>query len=206
MSRKTCGACRRPIKSCLCGFIQSQNTKLPVLIVQHPDESNHPFTTAYLASLGASSVQLCCALDLTEQQCRSLLHLNPADDLALLYIDHHYDEHDARTIDCLVPESIDLIADLSGLVVLDGTWRNTRELLLRNTWLATLTTLSLKNLEQSEYTIRKGEDNTVCTLEAIDRLLRIASPKFQSDLYLRPMRELVRQQDQFRLGASSSNS
>lgn len=202
MAREKCSACHRPNKNCLCSFIQRQLTELPVLIVQHPDESHHPFTTSYLASLGASSVQLCCALDLTERQCRSLLQVSSVDELALLYIDHHYDEHDAVTIDCLDPLSSTPIAKISALVVLDGTWRNTRELLLRNQWLTRLTTLSLENLGKSEYAIRKGTDDTVCTIEAIAKLFRLIEPNFQLDTYLKPMRELVRQQDHFQLKAN----
>ncbi len=177
---------------------------MPILIVQHPDESSHPFTTSYLASLGASSVGLCCALDFTELQCRSLLQVGSVDELALLYVDHHYDEHDTITIDCLNPDLYAALGDISGLLVLDGTWRNTRELLLRNPWLTTITTLSLKNLDKSEYTIRKGTDDTVCTIEAIATILSMLCPNFERETYLRPMRELVCQQNEFQTRSATN--
>lgn len=204
MARKKCNACHRPIERCLCGFIQPQHTNLPILIVQHPDESLHPFTTSYLAHLGASSVRLCCAIDLTEFQCRSMLQVTSVDQLALLYIDHHYDEHEALTIDCMQAVSSDRIDKISALVVLDGTWRNTRELLLRNQWLTRLTTLSLENFDKSEYIIRKGTGDTICTIEAIANLLRLIQPSFQPSAYLEPMRELVRQQTYFQFKADQN--
>lgn len=200
MAREKCRACQRPLKNCLCSFVFRQSTELPILIVQHPDESKHPFTTSFLATLGASSVRLCCALDISESQCRSLLQLNSVDELALLYVDHHYNEHQTVVIDCSSPASRALIGKVSGLVVLDGTWRNTRELMLRNKWLTKLTTISLASFGESEYVIRKGEANTICTIEAIANLFHVLHPDFQLDTYLRPMRELVRQQNDFQAG------
>lgn len=208
MARKKCEDCHRPTSHCLCSFIDRQLTKLPILIFQHPDESNHPFTTAYLADLGASSVQLRCGLSIDETECKDLLGLSSLDKLALLYAPHHYEDHETIRVDCSSADSA-LSASISGLIVLDGTWRNTRELLLRNTWMAKLAVLNLENAGVTEYTVRKNvKDNAVSTIEAVGKSLVLCDPEFMLDTYLAPMRELVRQQLQFKTfsGTDDTNS
>ena len=207
MKRKKCSRCHRPVSHCLCSYIVGQPTKLPILIVQHPDEAGHPFTTSYLATLGATSVHLISAMDVSEQQCLNLLQISPDTQLALLYTDHRYAEHETIVLDCNAHISPTLATNVGALIVLDGTWRNTRELMLRNHWLASLTILELKNPGVSEYTVRKvgadsgqvGDSTPVCTIEAISRVLSVVEPDFQLDLYLQPMRELMRQQARFKV-------
>jgi DTW domain-containing protein YfiP len=173
--------------------------------VQHPDEASHPFTTSYLATLGAASVHFISAMDVSEQKCLNLLQISPDTRIALLYTDHRYAEHETIVLDCDAHLSPILATNVGALIVLDGTWRNTRELMLRNHWLASLTTLELKNPGVSEYTVRKvgadsgqvGDSTPVCTIEAISRVLSAMEPDFQPDLYLQPMRELMRQQALF---------
>lgn len=206
MRRAKCSQCHRPISHCLCAHIVGQSTKLPILILQHPDEKVHPFTTSYLAALGASSVQLISALDISQQKCLSLLNIPSERQLALLYTDHRYADHETVAFDCDSRLSPTITANVRAMIVLDGTWRNTRELMLRNNWLASLTTIELKNPGTSEYTVRKVgvgreqvcESTPVCTIEAISRVLSVMEPDFQPDLYLEPMRELVRQQARFK--------
>ena len=205
MKRAKCNDCHRPLKHCLCACIDGQPTRLPILIVQHPDEAVHPFTTSYLAALGATSVQLISSKDISEQQCMNLLKLRSGELLALLYTRHRYAPHETITVDCEMPMPEALTKEISALIVLDGTWRNTRELILRNEWLARLKTLELLNPGASEYTIRKagsetgqaGEGAAVCTIEAVARVLSLVEHDFEPDRYLRPFRELVRRQEQF---------
>jgi len=192
MARATCEYCARPASHCLCASVTLQPTNLPVLILQHIDESTHPFTTARIAELGATSVHRCDGLDFCQQALQARLSALGARSPVLLYKVHHYDEH--RTFNLDLASSVPSKAghEFDALLVLDGTWRNTRELILRNEWLSRLPVLTLQNTPETEYTIRSNsEGGTLSTIEAISAVLSVFEENFCSDSYLKPLRTML---------------
>ena len=206
-TRTYCQRCKRPQKNCLCSALEQQITHTPILIAQHEDERSHPFTTSYLASEGASSVCLQNAESLDALCTYQHLACTEEKPPYLVYVEHDYHSHQTFELNCsddldtrVSANSPELLSQLTegSFIVLDGTWRNTRELMLRHAWLATLPILKLSQLPPSIYAIRKSQkEGSVSTIEAISYLLAALEPRFDRALYLRPLKELVEQQQAF---------
>jgi len=189
---------------CLCECLSLQTTTLPVFLFQHTDESSHPYTTAKLASLGATSITMQVGVTLDQSIFLDWLSEHDVQRPVLLYPPHNYAQtHNAQStpsVNQRLEKSIALTNQpFDGVVVLDGTWRNTREMLLSNPFLCLLPTLSLQASYESEYVIRKStKAGGLSTIEAIAELLSIEK-SFDRDAFLKPMRTLVNQQLRFRM-------
>jgi DTW domain-containing protein YfiP len=209
MAREQCGRCRRPQSHCLCAFIAVQSTHTPIYILQHSDEYSHPFTTSRIATMGASSARLFSGIDFPEVYFAGLSR-GP---LYLLYDAHNYQDRDTAK-DVVIqggglegfvnvtrtnaPSEPSPALDKASVIVLDGSWRNTRELLLRNNWLTRLPLITLSNSPKSIYSVRKsGREGGVATIEAISALLVNLEPTFDQDQYLSPLRHMLEQQRQY---------
>ena len=179
-------------------------TSFPIVICQHPDESAHPFTTSRIAQLGATSVQCSVGLDIDEQGIMDLFKHHRASSVALLYTNHSYGQHESFVIDFeqlskpLANALTKFTEMIDGLIVLDGTWRNTREIMLRNAWLAELPTLTLTGLPKSLYSIRKtSKESVVSTLEAVACVLELTESDFDVNTFQAPLRALVELQKNY---------
>jgi DTW domain-containing protein YfiP len=178
---------------------------MPILLLQHSAEAKHPFTTSRLAALGIDNAALLTGKVFPVAMCLSILTRFSAKRPCLLYFDHNYssggDQHSTarRYTEWLLgasgPVLFRLPEQCDALVVLDGTWRNTRELMLLNPWLATLPVLGLAGSSQSEYVLRKSQHQAgLSTIEAIGHVLYCTQAGFDLDAFLRPLRALVEQQ------------
>ena len=84
------------------------------------------------------------------------------------------------------------LSRFDAVILLDGTWRNTREILHKNTWLHTLPTMALKNVGASRYRIRKApQENALATIEAVSKLLSVLDKKFDQDIFLKPFNRMI---------------
>lgn len=159
MSRLYCHICHLPQSACLCAHVSPQPCPLPVLILQHPLEAKHAKSTVPLLRLALPDIRL----EITE-------HLDPLPPPAkgrwwLLY-------PDAQALDVDAEAATLPMADIGGLVVLDGTWRKTRRLLHLNPWLRELPALSFSRAPASDYAIRKGPGGqALSTLESLAHVL-----------------------------------
>ncbi|MDX1453232.1 MAG: tRNA-uridine aminocarboxypropyltransferase [Oleiphilaceae bacterium] len=182
MSRAICRQCMRPQSVCVCGLIRQQNNHLPIIILRHVDERRHPLNTARLARAGLRSCQCLDGLDFPQEK---LKHELPPDWLrapALLYPGGE----DARAS---ITESI------TALLVLDGTWRNTRELLLRNPWLHDVPKVSIAAAPASRYRLRKAAGtNSLATIEAVGHVLATTDAAFDLDRLLYPFEVMIERQ------------
>jgi DTW domain-containing protein YfiP len=129
--------------------------RIPVLILQHPAEICQAKGTVRL--LGLSLRQ--CRVEVGEVFEPERLGLEWLAHAALLYPDAS-PEHGA-------PSLADSTASPSGLVVLDGTWRDSRRMLRLNPWLRHLPRLALVPTGPSRYRIRRAtRPDHLSTLEA----------------------------------------
>lgn len=159
MSRLYCHLCHLPQSACLCAHVSPQPCPLPVLILQHPLEARHAKSTVPLLRLALPDIRL----EVTEQ----LAPLPPPAKGRwwLLY-------PDAQALDLDAEATTMPIADIGGLVVLDGTWRKTRRLLHLNPWLQELPRLSFSQAPAGRYVIRKGPGGqALSTLESLAHVL-----------------------------------
>lgn len=154
--RPVCPACLRPHSVCICQWVRPVAHTTQVLILQHPQEVGHAKNSARLLhlSLQHSTLLVGDVSDDPDPPPQPRLHtllLYPSSDPAQPVVTQ---PDPARS------------APLR-LVVLDGTWRQSRAMLRQNPWLQRLPRLSLDDVPPSRYAIRKAHSpGQLSTLEA----------------------------------------
>lgn len=180
MPRVRCACCERPQSVCVCREISSQSNILPVVVIQHPDEKHHPLNTARLACRGLERAVLLTGLHWTPDTLAEHLPAGWLSHAALLYpgmSDGHLESRQGS---------------LSALIVLDGTWRNTRELLLCNSWLGGLPRIALRHERESAYRIRKAQRaDALSTIEAVGLAMQARQQSFDLGRYLHPFDAMI---------------
>ncbi len=151
MSRPRCPRCERPLAGCLCACIRPVDNAVPLLILQHPDEARQAKGTAGL-------LQHC--LQRCERRVGEAFSPPPDDGHPLLLL---YPPDPERPPEPAFPAS----GLPPRLVLLDGTWRQSRQLLRASPWLQALPRLTLTGAPPSRYAIRKAHAaHQLSTLEA----------------------------------------
>ena len=149
--RPHCLRCARPLAGCLCACIRPLDNAAPLLILQHPDEARQAKGTAGL-------LELC--LSRCERLVGEQFAPPPPDDHPLLLL---YPPDPARP----EPPATASGPVLPRLVLLDGTWRQSRQLLRASPWLQDLPRLALSATPCSRYAIRKAHaPHQLSSLEA----------------------------------------
>ena len=170
--RAHCAICLRPKSSCICRWITPVANQVEVVILQHPREVDRAKGTARLLHLSLAHSRLIVGEQFEEAAVRSLLtqasegrEADGSMQVLLLY------PHTPLDQTLLAPpvwgtEGLTPPSQLR-LVVLDGTWRESRKLLHLNPLLQSLPRLPLRELPDSRYLIRKAQrSHQLSTLEA----------------------------------------
>jgi len=176
--RPICAMCARPQTACICQWITPTAHSVEVVVLQHPLEVNNPKGSARLLCLSLQHSHLVTGEVFDESTLQALLtqplpsqseahRAGHAKHAVLLYPDT---PQYAQTLAVPPPR---LSADLSSdpaqlrLIVLDGTWRKSRKMLLLNPLLQQLARLPLRDMPASHYLIRKAHrPDQLSTLEA----------------------------------------
>lgn len=145
MARAVCPRCERPVSTCLCATLPSPPLahRTELLILQHPAEAGHAKNTTALLTLGLQSARLLRG---------EVFDANVAQPGAAL----------------LYPGEGEAAAPQHGsqLILLDGSWRQSRRLLAANPWLAALPRLALP-AQPGRYALRRAHrSGQLSTLEA----------------------------------------
>jgi len=137
-----CPRCGKPETLCVCQDIQPIDNKIALLILQHPQEQDKALGTARLTALhfknavfktGLSWSSLTKALGRAADPKRwATLYLGSADP-AMLAPGQSVVALDAKGH--LLPIQEMALADIEGVIVLDGTWSQAKTLWWRNAWL-----------------------------------------------------------------------
>jgi DTW domain-containing protein YfiP len=180
--RVTCLACRRPQSVCYCAHVTPMDTRTRVLLLQHPRERDVPIGTARMASLCLRNAELHVGLRWpgTEAVARALS--DPSRPAALLYPG---------------PGAVDVMsrppAGPVTLVVVDGTWSQTRKVVRDNPALASLPRYAFEPPSPSEYRIRSEPHPAyVSTIEALAYVLgALEGDPVPFRALLRPVRAMV---------------
>lgn len=179
MPRPQCSRCVRPVHHCLCPLIPAVDSRVRVLILQHPSEASHALNTARLAALGLTNARLLVGE-----------HFEPALFPSGSYL--LFPGDDATPV-----ESWRGTGCVEQLVVPDGTWRKARKLLHLNPHLAALPRVSLSVGLVSRYRVRKAPmPGALSTLEAIVTTLNTLEDTERFDALLRPFDALIEGQIQ----------
>lgn len=145
MPRAACARCERPALTCLCATLPAPPLahRTELLILQHPAEAGHAKNTAALLTLGLQRARL------LRGEVFDTSLASPG--TALLYPGEGA---------AAVP------TEVTQLILLDGSWRQSRRLLAANPWLAELPRLHLPE-QPARYAIRRAHLlGQLSTLEA----------------------------------------
>ncbi len=170
LNRRVCVKCGRAADSCYCHLIVSlNNCFVPVVILRHSDEVKKPLGTARIAKLSLTHCQLIDGVDYSDSlEFQSLINRAEPARLALLYPGINATPLQPLNLDKMKArvEGGDNCGDFT-LIVVDGTWRNTREILLANPILQSIPKVTM-SFPVSRYTVRKGPaEECVSTIEAL---------------------------------------
>lgn len=162
--RPTCARCRRPASVCYCAHVTRIETRTRVVILQHPRERDVPIGTARMASLCLPNSELHVGIDWHEALVRGPLATTLNDPLrpaALLY-------PGAGALDVMQTPPAGPVT----LVVVDGTWSQTKKVIQKNPLLAALPRYAFTPPRPSDYRIRMEPDAAyVSTIEALVHVL-----------------------------------
>jgi len=218
-SGRYCATCYKARPACICVWLKPQKTRLATFIIQHPDEQLKPIGTARIAELGLDKVKLTVGLEHSSESILKTLKSLGANKPALLYSQafpsspvhyvldferfdsNRFEFNNSASVDnsafidnpTIIDESI--LANVDSLILLDGTWRNTREILLLNDWLKLLPVISLKGVGESQYKIRKAQTaGALATIEALAKVIMVMDKSVSLPDFLRPFEKMIEYQ------------
>lgn len=152
--RPRCPRCERPARSCLCGWTQPIDNRVPVLVLQHPLEVQHPKGSARLLTRSLSRCECWVGERFDPDQLATWIGTDGA--AALLY-----------PATQLGPTPPAAPARVDRLVLIDATWRKSLKMLLAEPQLQALPRLALQAVPPSRYRIRPARrEDQRSTLEA----------------------------------------
>ncbi|MFV3075938.1 tRNA-uridine aminocarboxypropyltransferase [Niveispirillum fermenti] len=169
-----CATCGKPDDLCLCASLVPERTRLKLLILQHPQEQDVELGTARLLAgqiegaivkVGLSWPSLSKLLGRQVDPKRwGVLFMGSKEEVAKV-------PRGAIAIfgrKDVLPDSDLILADLEGIVLIDGTWAQAKTLWWRNAWLLKLRRMVIHPDFRSAYgNVRKEpRRESVSTLEA----------------------------------------
>jgi DTW domain-containing protein YfiP len=159
--RAICARCRRPESVCYCRHLTSIPTSTRIVLLQHPRERDVAIGTARMASLCLPNAELHVGVRWSGSEAIARALGDPTRPAALLY-------PGAGAIDVVAHPPRGPIT----LVVVDGTWWQTKKLVRENPELAALPRYAFTPPSPSEYRIRREPDDAyVSTIEALVHVL-----------------------------------
>jgi len=192
MARHVCEQCLKAKAACICDWVSPISNQTRVVILQHPDETKKALGTARIASLCLDNVELRVGIDFSNDPLFKSLVSDSRHCAAVLYpSDKAINLNDWM-------EGSPLFNDLERanayktLIVLDGTWRNTREIMLSNKSLKDMLKVKLSSNKSSAYRIRKAPmAESLSTVEAISLSLNILEPETQVEPMLNCFKKMI---------------
>lgn len=187
--RARCNECQRPLSVCLCSDIVVGSAPLPILVLQDPREAKHPLSTTPLLIASIKNARVIVGdvfsiNDITKIMSQlsdgSISDDIELDDVGLVYPSEGIQkEHDNSD-------------DIKCLILLDGTWKHVKKILLNNPWLKDLRRVALYPDLPSEYRIRHTQvPHSVSTFEAALLASKKVDSTFNPDPHLKVLRKMV---------------
>lgn len=172
-----CKTCFKPEWACICGDVQSIAIKTQVLILQHPQEPGEYLGTASLLAAALPDATLKVGLSWPNL---SKAWGKPAEqkNWGVLFLGTAKTSHAKSSQNAVslmdrkgnpLSDSMAQLRGLSGIVALDGNWRQAKTLWWRNSWLLKLKRIVLSPTSPSLYGRQRREPRreSLSTLEAV---------------------------------------
>jgi tRNA-uridine aminocarboxypropyltransferase len=175
-----CSRCLKPLPLCICDTVEPIDNRVALLILQHPQEQDRALGTARLTALhfrdatfkiGLSWPSLTKALGRpVDPQRWAVLYLGSARAAQLA------PGRDVVVLDrkgAALPDQETALAEIEGVVVLDGTWSQAKTLWWRNAWMLKCRRVVLGPDRPSRYgkLRREPRRDGLATIEAAALLL-----------------------------------
>lgn len=180
--RAMCPRCRRPSSACYCAHVTPIETRTRLVLLQHPRERYVAIGTAHMASLCLTNSELHIGIDWSQSASLARTLADPDRKPILLYPGEG---------------SIDIVREPPPgpvtLVVVDGTWSQTKKVVRTNPILAALPRYAFVPPKPSEYRIRKEPDAaSVATIEAlVHALTALEGDASRFEALLAPFRAMI---------------
>jgi tRNA-uridine aminocarboxypropyltransferase len=176
-----CPQCRKPVPLCICDSVTAIDSRISLLILQHPQEQDRALGTAHLAALhfkgavvkiGLSWPSLAKALGrpVADPSRWAVLYLGSAKASDL--------DTDAEVVALtrkgeLAANQRAILSAIEGVVVLDGTWSQAKALWWRNPWMLKCQRVILNPRQPSRYGALRREPRRdgLSTIEAAGMLI-----------------------------------
>jgi DTW domain-containing protein YfiP len=180
--RAICERCRRPSDGCYCAHITPVDTRTRLVLLQHPRERYVAIGTAHMASLCLTNSELHIGIDWSRSEPLGRALSNPERPPILLYPGE-------GAIDITKSPPPGPVT----LVVVDGTWSQTKKVVRTNPVLAALPRYAFVPPQPSEYRIRKEPDDaSVATIEAlVHALTALEGEATRFSTLLAPFRAMI---------------
>jgi DTW domain-containing protein YfiP len=187
-----CEQCQKLPELCVCDQIQSQKTKLHVLILQHPQEPDHELGSARIANLALPNSTL--KVGLSWRNLGAVLGKENADPKrwAVLYLGSGVKGEIKSPQPVLQFVSTkgspaEKPSGLDGVIILDGTWSQAKALWWRNAWLLKCRRVILTPKHKSLYKELRREPRKEClsTIESIAEVLEALGEQKETGQHLR---------------------
>jgi len=201
-----CERCRKPVPLCICDSITPLESRLSLVILQHPQEQDRALGTARLTALhfkdamlkiGLSWPSLSKILGYSVDPSRwAVLYLGSAK-VADLDTDRAVVALDRKG--GLAEDQRGILNDLEGVVILDGTWSQAKALWWRNAWMLKCQRVILGPPKPSRYGKLRKEPRRdgLSTIEAAAMLIGSLEkrPDIEAALYASFERMLAKYRD-----------
>ncbi len=198
---QSCPRCEKPLPICICDRVEPVDTRLRIVVLQHPQEDDETLGTARLVTLTLPNAEIRVGLSWASLDHALGVANAPRERWAVLAAAKLLVElpDTARANRVVVVDRNGHVQDLEhhgldGILVLDGTWSQAKTLWWRNAWLLKLSRIVLTPREPSMYGRLRKEPRRdyVSTLEAIaDVLPALGEPEHVRDDLRRLLRTLL---------------
>ncbi|UZE97674.1 tRNA-uridine aminocarboxypropyltransferase [Alkalimarinus alittae] len=179
MARERCKVCCNAVSACICKWISPIDNKTTIVILQHSDEVKKPLGTAKIVTLSLQNAVLKIGVDFSDDVDFNQLVYGTSEGVGILYPSESAITFEDWVAKERCPQGVNNADQLpKTLIVLDGTWRNTREIINVNPVLKNLQGIQLTPAQQSNYRIRKAPfKNSLSTVEAVAQALNALEPE-----------------------------
>ncbi|MBC3882146.1 DTW domain-containing protein [Undibacterium sp. LX40W] len=181
--RLMCQQCLRAQKACICHCVQSADNTVDVLILQHPQEAKHIKSSGRLLRLCLRQSRIEIGEQFAQSQLREWLSADGRQSYLLYPEGKNSSLEPSCGAKCTL-ESGSLALEKIRIVVIDASWRQSRQMLRDNPLLETLPRYALSEMPASRYVIRQAHQvDQLSSLEACTyALMRLENEeqKFQT--------------------------
>src|SRR3954464_1572638 len=176
-----CPDCGKPLPLCICDSIEPIESRIQLLILQHPQEQDRALGTATLTALHFDNAVLKIGLSWPSLSKALGRPVHDPSRWAVLYlgsakVSELETERDIVAINRkgeVEPNQRAILGDIEGIVLLDGTWSQAKALWWRNAWMLKCQRVILGPKRPSAYGKLRKEPRAdgLATIEAAAMLL-----------------------------------